>query len=231
MFMFQRILDETINFILPNSCLCCEAPIAPDERFICTNCFQKLERFNEPHPWKEEFIAKGVIDNSLSVFWFREETEIQTLLHSMKYEKMKSVGRMLGNEIGRQIAELNGMMFDYVVPVPLHKARIRDRMYNQSEFIANGVSEVLTAKVLKDALVRTRHTQTQTKLNKAERKENVSCAFEIKQKHRDIITGKNIIVADDVITTGATILECAKVLKESGAGKIWVCSAAYAALD
>jgi ComF family protein len=149
----------------------------------------------------------------------------------MKYEKMKSVGRMLGSQIGSRIAELNGMPFDYVVPVPLHKARIRDRQYNQSEFIAGGVSEILNAKVLKDALVRTRYTQTQTKLNKAERKENVKGAFEVNRKHKDKITDKNIIVADDVITTGATILECAEVLKKSGAGKIWVCSAAYAAVD
>ncbi|MCI0448573.1 MAG: ComF family protein [Chlorobi bacterium] len=227
----NRVLDEIVNFVLPNSCLCCESPIAPDERFICMNCFKKLEKFGLPHPWKEEFIAKSVIDNSLSAFWFREGTAIQTLLHCMKYEKMKSVGRMLGNQIGRQIAELNGMTFDYVVPVPLHKARIRDRQYNQSEFIAKGMSEVLNAKVLNDALIRIRYTQTQTKLNKAERKENVKGAFEVNQKHKDKITAKNIIVVDDVITTGATILECAEVLKKSGAGKIWVCSAAYAALD
>jgi ComF family protein len=229
--ILNRVSDEIINFVLPNSCLCCESPIAPGERFICRNCFQKLEKFDQPHPWKDEFIGKGIIDNSLSAFWFREGTAIQTLLHSMKYEKMKSVGRMLGSQIGSSIAELNGIAFDYTVPVPLHKARIRDRQYNQSEFIARGVSEVLNTIVLNDVLVRTRYTQTQIKLNKAERKENVKGAFEVNQKHKDKITDKNIIVVDDVITTGATILECAEVLKQAGAGKIWVCSAAYAALD
>jgi ComF family protein len=229
--MLRTILNEVIDFILPNTCLCCDVPINSGEDFVCTKCFAKLEKFDDTHPWKEEHKARGVIDNSLSAFWFREKTEIQTLLHSMKYEKIKSAGKMLGREIGNRIALLNGAEFDYVAPVPLHKARARDRSYNQSKFIAIGICEILQANLINDLLIRNRHTQTQTLLNKAERKENVKDAFEINQKYKNAVLNKNIIVVDDVITTGATILECAKILKDSGTGKVWVCSAAYAALD
>jgi ComF family protein len=229
--MFKSVLNEIINFILPNTCICCEASIDTGARFICRDCYQKLEKFEDIHPWKDEYTEKGVIDNSLSAFWFREQTEIQKLMHAMKYRKMKSIGKLFGGEIGRRITSVNKMKFDYVIPVPLHRAKVRERTYNQSDYIAAGIGETIGAEVLRDTVKRTRFTKSQTRLDKPQRKENVSGAFEINPKQKDKITGKNIIVADDVITTGATILECAKVLKVSGAGKIWLCSAAYAVLD
>jgi ComF family protein len=148
----------------------------------------------------------------------------------MKYQKMKSVGKMFGHELGNRAAKVNGVTFDYIVPVPLHKAKYRDRTYNQSEYIAKGIHEVIGGEAIADGIIRTRYTGTQTKLNKAERKVNVSDAFKVNPKYLEKFAGKNIIVVDDVITTGATILECASALKKSGAGSIWVCSAAYAEL-
>lgn len=229
--MLKSVLSEVVNFILPNSCICCLAPIDASEEFICRKCYKRLERFEENHPWKEEFIRNGIIDNSLSTFWFREGTEIQTLLHSMKYEKLKSIGIMLGRGIGKRVSLFGNQEFDYITPVPLHKARVRDRSYNQSEFIAQGTAEELTSIVLMDLLIRNRQTKTQTKLNKPQRKENVKNAFEINPRYKNKIIGKSVLIVDDVITTGATILECAKVLKEAGTGVVWVCSAAYAALE
>ena len=228
--MFRKVLEELINFVLPNSCLSCELPIEPHEKFICQKCYQTLEKYGDTHPWKDEYIESGIITNSLSAFWFREGNVIQSLMHAMKYQKMRSVGKMLGTEIGNQIAEVNNPAFDYIIPVPLHKAKYRDRTYNQSEYIAKGIHDVTRAEVITDGVVRTRFTETQTRLNKAERKVNVSDAFKVNPKHLEKLKGKNIIVVDDVITTGATILECAGALRLSGAGNIWVCSAAYAEL-
>lgn len=239
--MFRKFLNCITDFILPGCCLHCEAPIDgspasissenPEAvKFICAKCYGKLERYNAQHPWKDEAAALGVIDNSMSAYWFREGTEIQTLMHEMKYGKMKSVGRLFGREIGRQILSRNEANWDNIIPVPLHKARLRDRTYNQSEFIAQGVSEVIKAEVLINAVRRVRYTGTQTRLNKQERRENIKEAFAVNQKFKSSIEGRNIILVDDVITTGATILECAKAVKEAGAAKVWVCSAAYAEL-
>jgi len=229
--MLRAAYNEIINFILPNTCVCCEEVIDPIERFICPDCFQKLEKFEDSHPWKDEYIQKGIIDNSLSRYWFREGTLIQTLMHAMKYQKMKSIGKLFGAEIGKKIISINGMKFDIVIPVPLHKAKVRERTYNQSDYIAAGIADTTGAELMTGAVKRTRFTESQTRLDKAQRKENVSGAFELSQKYKSTIKGKNIILADDVITTGATILECAKTLKESGAGKLWICSAAYAELS
>lgn len=228
--MLKNILSGFLNFVLPNSCVSCQNIISGSNKYLCPVCYRELEPYNETHPWQIERIHEGTIDNSLSAFWFREGKPIQPLLHAMKYSKMKGVGIMLGGELGRIIAHDTKILFDHIFPVPLHKAKYRDRTYNQSEFIAKGISGILNVPVLENGIIRTRFTGTQTKLNKPERKENVSGAFMFNPKYLNNIQGKNILLVDDVITTGATILECASVLKSAGAAKVWVCSAAYAEL-
>lgn len=228
--MFKNIFNGFLNFVLPNSCISCQTVITGDEKYLCHECFQKLEAYNDIHPWQAERISDGTIDNSLSAFWFREGTPIQPLLHAMKYGKTRGVGIMLGRYLGSKIGSMPGEQFNYIIPVPLHKAKYRDRTFNQSEFIAKGVTQIINTQILKDGISRTRFTGTQTKLSKPERKENVSGAFEVNPKYAENISGKNIILIDDVITTGATILECASVLKKTRAGKVWICSAAYAEL-
>lgn len=211
--------------------MACGDIVEENQEFLCRRCYDKLERYNDVHPWRAEKISEGIIDNSLSVYWFRENTPVQSLFHALKYQKIKSAGIMLGREIGNCINTIpEAEKFDVIIPVPLHKAKQRDRSYNQSEYIAKGVSVVLKLPVLKNTVSRTRFTPTQTKLNKAQRLENVSGAFEINEANKADIEGKNIILCDDVITTGATILECASVLKKSGCGRLWICSAAYAEL-
>lgn len=228
--MFFKLYNGFLNFILPIKCLACGDIIVESPNFICGSCYNKLEPYNAVHPWHKEKISDGAIDNSLSVFWFREDTPIQSLFHALKYQKIKSAGIMLGEEIGKHIAGLTAEKFDVVVPVPLHKAKLRDRSYNQSEYIAKGIGGVLKLPVINNAVRRTRFTPTQTKLNKTQRRENVSGAFEVNNDKISDISGKNIILCDDVITTGATILECASALKKARCGKLWVCSAAYAEL-
>ena len=229
--MLKRILNGLLSFVLPDTCLACGTVLNSVYRFVCPDCHAKLIKFDEPHPWKDEEISSGVIDDSFSLYQFHEGTEIQTLLHAFKYEKMKSVGRMFGKEIGERILSTEKTTFDYAVPVPLHYGKERERTYNQSLYISKGIKDKLSLKVLENCLERTRFTKTQTKLHKTQRQENVRGAFRLNPKFNNIIAGKNIILSDDVITTGSTILECARTLKAAGCGKILVCSIAYAVLD
>lgn len=229
--MLKPILNGILGFVLPNTCLSCGAVLDSGSRFICADCHSKLIKFEELHPWKDEEISRGVIDDSFSLYQFHEGTQIQILLHALKYEKMKSVGRMFGKEIGERILNSGELKYDYAVPVPLHPGKERERTYNQSLFICSGISDALKINVLDKCLARTRFTETQTRLHKLRRQENVRGAFNLNPKFKDIIAGKNIILCDDVITTGSTILECARILKSGGCGKILVCSIAYAVLD
>lgn len=227
--MIRNILRGFLNFVLPETCLSCGETTDESERYLCGSCRSKLEPYNDTHPWQKDYVQSGVIENSLSAYWFREGTPIQPLLHAMKYQKVRSAGRLLGEEIAKRLPE-DAPAFDLIIPVPLHKAKQRERTYNQSLYISEGISSLTGTPILEGAVNRTRFTSTQTKLNRAERKENVLQAFDADPEHIDDISGKRIILADDVITTGATILECASVLKNCGAGAIWVCSAAYAEL-
>lgn len=225
-----KTINGLLNFILPNTCLGCENILDSGDSYLCPSCFSALEKYNETHPWQREKISEGIIDNSFSVYWFREGTPIQQIFHALKYQKMKRVGIMLGEEIGKSLLRPDNPGFDLIIPVPLHKAKQRDRTYNQSEFIAEGISRQLNLPVIKYGVKRNRFTPSQTKLNKEKRKENVKGAFEVQNETKLLLTGKNIILCDDVITTGATILECARALKNAGAAKVWACSAAYAEL-
>jgi len=106
-----------------------------------------------------------------------------------------------------------------MLPVPLHKVRLRERGFNQSARICKGLSETLAMPVLRDGLFRKRYTKTQTGKSGEERRENVENAFGI--ENAEIITGKSFLIVDDVATTGSTINSCAGVLKEAGARAVY----------
>jgi len=112
----------------------------------------------------------------------------------------------------------NNFSQSLIMPVPLHKKRLRWRGFNQSELLAKGIKKYFNLDLRLDELIRTKHKKPQTKLSGRKRKENVKGCFFWKG---DWLDGKNIILVDDVITTGSTLNECAKVLKENGAGEVW----------
>src|SRR5918911_1585343 len=105
--MLKRIFNGFAGFALPKSCLCCDTILEGSREFICTDCHSKLTAFDEVHPWKDENTRNGIIDDSLSLYWFIEGTEIQTMLHGLKYDKMKSIGKLFGMEIGGKILQMN----------------------------------------------------------------------------------------------------------------------------
>jgi ComF family protein len=111
---------------------------------------------------------------------------------------------------------------DMIVPVPLHRWRLLRRRYNQAAIMALTLGRALNKKVMPDILLRTRATPSQGHLRAKEREENVKHAFVIHPKRTTIVTGKNIVLIDDVYTTGSTVTECTKALKEVGATKVFV---------
>ncbi len=199
---------------------------------ICANCFQKIER-TDPIDLERSFSAKfenaSFINKAFSGFHFKEESIIQTLIHELKYQNKRSIGVFLGEVIGQLIKnDSDFLTADVLVPVPLHKIRLRERGYNQSELIAKGVSNATGIKVVGNLLVRARNTETQTKLDFEKRKENVKDAFFVSGKYKNFVIGKKVIIVDDVITTGSTINECAKALAMAGASKVFALSIAIA---
>lgn len=149
------------------------------------------------------------------------------IIHTMKYKGFRSVGEVLGRVLGEELKHQQ-VECDYIIPVPIHKARLRERGFNQSYHISKRVCKIIGGKVIDDLVVRVRNTQTQTKLNREERSENVRKAFQINYKHKLHVEGSVVLVVDDVITTGATINEITEVLRTCGVKKVMAATVAMA---
>lgn len=227
------IVDSFLDFIFVYECEICHRHLDDKKMIICKDCFWKIDRTN-PIDLERIFTARFgnqnfFISKAFSGFYFKEESIIQTLIHELKYQNKRSLGIFLGEVIGHLIKDaLDFSTADILAPVPLHKIRLRERGYNQSQLIAKGVGRVIEIKVIEDLLVRARNTETQTKLNFEERKENVKDAFFVNGKYKNLVLGKRIIIVDDVITTGSTVNECAKALVQAGASEVLALSVAIA---
>lgn len=236
--MLTRTLSPAISFlrplyefVYPPTCLVCENHLDENERTVCSACWSTIRRLSaEDELYRDklgELKSRGNIDGLASVVVFEKEGTLQTLVHHLKYDDMPSIGIELGQLVGAAIHPMIGEVpFAGVIPVPLHRVKERERGYNQSEFICKGIANVTGLKVFPHLLIRTRHTQTQTKLNAQERKENVAAAFALNSRCRSLVRGSPFLIVDDIITTGATIDECARVLKENGAQKVYAASVA-----
>ncbi|MDQ3019210.1 MAG: ComF family protein [Bacteroidota bacterium] len=175
---------------------------------------------------------KIISDYTFSLFTFREGDDFSKIIYELKYGGMKRLGIYLGNMLGHEVElylkEKKLLDFDYIIPVPLFKTKFRERGYNQSDFICKGMNEILKLNFVTDIVKRVRHTSTQTKLNREERIKNMKDAFEINKKYKNLIYGKRIILVDDVVTTGSTMNEVIKVLKENECLEISACTLAMA---
>jgi ComF family protein len=180
------------------------------------------------HEVADRFRARGSIDALSSCYLFEKDASLQTVLHLLKYSGMASLGVRLGRDIGERI-RTDPLFRDAtaLVPVPLHRFKRRERGYNQAELLCRGITETTGIPGAASLIVRKRHTISQTHLSLEERTDNVRGAFSaaagaVSQK------GAVIILVDDVITTGSTILECAEVLRGMGAERVLAASAALA---
>lgn len=143
----------------------------------------------------------------------------------MKYEGFEKLGVWLGQELGKTIRSA-GVQADGLIPIPLHRRKLRERGYNQAELVAHGVARTTGIPVRTDIVRRRRFTETQTKLGLEQRKKNVEDAFELISGAD--VDGNSCVLVDDVITTGATIISCAGALRAGGASKIIAASLALA---
>jgi ComF family protein len=179
-----------------------------------------------------DFSEKVISEYSFSSFTFYGNDDFSKLIYQLKYAGMKKtgilLGEMLGSELLHYMKKNNTESFDFIIPVPLYKTKLRERGYNQSEYIAAGLGKITGAECKTDAVERIKHTKSQTKLHKKFREENVKDAFVFNQKYRDAMKDKRIIVVDDVVTTGATINEVVKVVKENTGSIVMSCAAAMA---
>ena len=220
---FSPILD----FILPRFCPACKLKITGSE-FVCNSCLLKIKKPSKERivaEFNKKFGGKGIILDFTSRYVFERDKEFQHIIHSLKYEKKFLLGTFLGKLLGETInSEFSKYHFDFIVPVPLHHLKKAEREYNQSYYIAKGVQKVTGIKTNNHLIKRVKYTESQTSMKLTQREKNIINSFKALRK----LKGENILIIDDVITTGATISECGKTLLRAGAGKIYAASTAIA---
>ncbi|WP_323755603.1 ComF family protein [Roseivirga sp.] len=212
------ILNDFVALFFPNICIGCKGPLPNGLKHICTGCQYELPKTNNykeevPHIYQK--LAGSIrFNHMLAYLHFQKKGIVQHILHELKYNHNEDVGLMMGRWYGHDLL-LGGFSneFDLIIPVPLHPSKQRKRGYNQSEAFANGLSEVLKVEVC-IGLRRVTASETQTRKSRAERLENVKAIFEAVDPVE--LKKKRVLLVDDVITTGATLLACGNVLIDAG---------------
>ncbi|MEL6539728.1 MAG: phosphoribosyltransferase family protein [Bacteroidota bacterium] len=226
------MLKDLLNLFFPNYCLACQqTPLVQGEELICTPCAYELPQ-TDCYATLDNLIAQKLyghlpVSYACSLYKLRKGSGVERLLYALKYGNKPQVGSFLGKKHGTVLAQMPWCQkFDLIVPIPLHSTRIRQRGYNQSSLFAQGLSEVLGVPWEDTYLRRIKKTTTQTKKSRFERLQNVADAFCITVPQA--ISDRHILLVDDVITTGATLSSCGKVLMTANAKSLSVATIAVA---
>ena len=221
--------------LVDRHCLNCGTALEIDEIAVCEHCktttlqdlFASPMTKYEGNQLEERLMGLAPFESVAALMKFEVGTISQRLIHDLKYNNYQAIGSLLGEAIATQIRQSKRYtQIDYIIPVPLHHKRIVQRGYNQSELIAAEVARQLNVSLQADNLYRTRNNESQTKKSLEERIENVKDLFELRDA--TLFEDKIILLIDDVLTTGSTLIACCKALSKSKNIKIHIYTASAA---
>lgn len=220
---FKTVFDSLLHLFLPPMCVVCQNNLTNGEQFLCLQCLSDLPKTNyykqANNPNEQLLAGRFPFVRAASYMHFVKGGSLQQIVHELKYNNNPKIGIWLGEICGK---DLSGTFFlktvDCIVPVPLHNKRERKRGYNQSLLIAEGLSAQTNIPILNNNVIRIVNNKSQTTKSKSERLSNVSGIFEIKDISK--FENKHILLVDDLITTGATLEECAKTILKADNSKI-----------
>lgn len=200
-----------LNILFPKSCCGCESVLSEVEELLCVMCRHNLPliNFNEitNNSMKKKFYGRISIENAITLFQFHKGGLIQELLHQMKYYGVPELSAFFGEWLGSELINMTGFSeIDTVVPVPLHKQKLKKRGYNQVEGFGKAIALALNANYEDDVLIKISKTDSQTLKNRLLRF-GTEEIFTVQKIER--LEGKHILLVDDIVTTGATLEKCA----------------------
>jgi ComF family protein len=224
-------LEDLLNLFYPEVCAACGNGLFTGERAICTVCRAFLPKTGfetvAGNSVEKQFWGKVQIHAATALYHFNKGEKVQHLIHRLKYKGDQEVGREAGRILGSSLK--SSPLFagiSCVVPVPLHRERLRTRGYNQSQAFAEGIAELLGVEARPDLLVRARASNSQTRKSRYERWENVGNAFTAGRE--EALKDLHVLLVDDVITTGSTLSACAEAVLNAGAARVSIASIAFA---
>lgn len=225
---WHRLLD----LISPRLCVVCNNRLTITDEIICSRCNFHLPRTGfHKDPYENEmaklFWHQIPIERATALFYYESHAETANIIYKMKYKNHPEIGEVMGRLMAKEV-QLSGFFdgIDGMVPIPLAKKRQRQRGYNQSMEIARGISEITSLPIYNKVARRSVFEGSQTNKGRWERNENVEGVFELKDA--TAIQGKHLLIVDDVVTTGATVIACAKELCKAGNVNVSVIALGFA---
>lgn len=223
------MIQSVINLFFPKACAGCNSFLLSDENVICTSCRHEIPLTNHHKTKNNEAFSKfyGRIDLEFAaaLFYFHKKGIVQEMIHKLKYKGHQEIGTVIGfwfAEALKEVKELNNI--DYIIPVPLHKKRLKERGYNQVTTFGEALSKSLKIPYNETILVRNVYSKTQTKKTIVGRSEVTTSIFGVQfdESH----CNNHFLLIDDVITTGSTLEACGReLMKIPGAKVSIVCMA------
>lgn len=227
-----RLWRLMVDTVTPPHCLSCHAPVTAPAA-LCLSCWQKLAMVEEPvcnvrgAPFAYDAGEGAVSAEALAnpPAWDRARAAVvydeasRPLVHALKYRDTPEAGLLMARLMARAGRKLLGEA-DVVLPVPLHRWRLWRRRFNQSAFLAQELARLSGKPWRSDLLLRVKATRPQVGLRDADRHSNVKRAFAVEAEAAAWLSGRRVVLVDDVLTTGATAGACAAVLKAAGAAQV-----------
>ena len=212
----KQWLGAAADVALPRVCPVCQETLDGDERWLCRKCLAALPRtrYEEVHfnAMEQHFAGIVPIERATAYFYYEKGAPYASILHDIKYRSTPLMGRWL---TARAVRDMGDSHFfdgiDAVTAVPLHRSKLAKRGYNQSEYLARGIADALGVPYV-EALRAIRSHSTQTHKGAMERWQNIQGNYVLNKRNASPLTGKHILLVDDVITTGSTLTVCASQL-------------------
>ena len=225
MFLLFEYLQNFSELLYPKLCGGCGNHLYENEEVVCVYCRASLplsgECDFENNASEKLFWGKVSITAAASFLFFQKKSSTQHLLHQLKYQQKENIGEWLGEQFAYSLQSKGRFAaVEIIIPIPLHPSRIKFRGFNQCDAIARGIASVLQIPIVNGVLTRSVATQSQTKKNRFQRFENMESVFSISEKANRL--PNHVLLLDDVLTTGATLVSAAQVLAKAGVQHIYI---------
>jgi len=231
MIRIKEIKDSFLHLLFPHVCSGCGNDILSKESDLCMRCMEAMPETNfEIHrhnPVEKKFWGRLPILHATAQYYFTRESLMQRLMHQFKYRGNRELGVQLGRMMGESLKTSNRFAIDALIPLPLFPAKEKKRGYNQATVLCEGMAECMQVPVLNDVIIRSQHTDTQTKKGRIERWQNMEGKFVLTKP--EAINNKNVMLIDDVVTTGATLEACGIELLKGENVRLSIAALCYAA--
>ena len=225
------MFKSLVNLFFPKVCYACLNVLEDNQDTICISCRHNLPvtnfHFNNDDTVTKVLYGRAIIEQGTALFRFEKKGPVQQLIHGLKYRGYENIGAVLGNWLGGELKTLSHYnAIDLIIPVPLHKKKLKQRGYNQVAKFGQHIAKQLGADYRDDILLKVTNTKSQVTKKRFARWQENDTLFTA--NHIDSINNKHILLVDDLITTGATMEACINVLAKAKNVKISVATMAIA---